>query len=235
MADLAIDLKTVLRPGSLLADLSEPSLEKLNALGALRRFPKGQTIFQKGDDGDFLAIVVEGRLKVCTFTAAGRESVLNILQAGDVVGEIAALDGGPRTADVAPLEDAGLFVIPRAGIETLLNDDTAFALSLTRALCAKLRAASDAVEASNLDMARRAAAALLRLAEQNQRETDEGDLAHQLRIDQTTLAQYVGITRSNLNRVLKQFERSGAARHEKGVLHILDLDWLDDFANSDDG
>jgi len=228
------DLTSILRPGTLLDGCPDDSLQRLQAAGTVRTYPKGQTFFQKGDDGDYFAIILQGRLKMCTFSAAGKETVLNILQEGDMVGEIAALDGGLRTADAIPIDDATLLQISRGSVLSLMEEDSDFAISLTMALCSKLRAASDAVEANSLDMSRRVAAALLRLARQNETETDAGELKYEINIDQTTLSQYAGLTRSNVNRVLKKFEQSGAASHDKGVLKILDTEWLEDYANSDD-
>ncbi|MEL6285143.1 MAG: Crp/Fnr family transcriptional regulator [Pseudomonadota bacterium] len=228
------DLSPFLRDGSLLADLPGACLERLAPLGQNKRFAKGQTVFQKGDPGDFLAVILGGRLKISTFSVAGAETVLNLLQSGDVVGEIAAIDGLERTADAIVNEDTELLIFPRATLLRLMADDAEFSASLAKALALKLRAASDALEATTLDMSRRVAAAFLRLVEQNALEASEETGDYTLAIDQTTLARYAGLTRSNLNRVLKRFERAGASRHEKGVLEILDLDWLQDFAESED-
>lgn len=234
MARAITELSGLVREGSILADLPADCVDRLAPLGRTRSYPKGQTVFQKADPGDFLAIILDGRLKVSSFTAAGAETVHNILQPGDVVGEISAIDGLERTADIIALDAADLLVITSAALQRHMAADPEFTIALARALARKLRTATDALEASSLDMERRVAAALLRLAEQNANEGPDGEIRHELRIDQTTLARYAGITRSNLNRVLKRFERVGASRHEKGVLHILDTDWLADFTESED-
>ena len=228
------DFGVPLRPGSLLAELSNDCLMRLKTDGLERSVSKGQTIFQKGDDGTFLAIILEGRIKISTFSAQGRETVLNILQSGDVIGEIAALDGDVRTSDAIAIDNARLFQIPSQAILHLIEEVPDFAVSMTRALCKKLRSTSAAVESGTLDMARRAAAALVRLARQNDHDDTSDDAVFQLAIDQTTLAQYAGLARSNINRSLKKFEHSGAARHQNGTLFIHNLEWLEDFADSDD-
>ncbi|MEM7767940.1 MAG: Crp/Fnr family transcriptional regulator [Pseudomonadota bacterium] len=234
MASRISELSSIVREGSILSDLPADCVDRLAPLGRSRSYPKGQTVFQKSDPGDFLAIILDGRLKVSSFSAAGAETVHNILQAGDVVGEISAIDGLERSADIIAIDAAELLIISSAALHRHMEADPEFTIALTRALALKLRAASDALEATTLDMERRVAAALLRLAEQNSVEGPDGELRHELKIDQTTLARYAGITRSNLNRVLKRFERVGASRHEKGVLHILDTDWLADFTESED-
>ena len=228
------DLSGFVRPGSLLKDLPEDSLASLSESGLKQQLTKGKTLFQKGDAGDYLAVILSGKLKVSAYSISGNETVLNILQPGDVLGEIAAIDGGERTADMVALEACEILVIRRADILRKLETDSEFALALSKALCKKLRDASDSLESTTLDIARRVAAALLRLREQDDDDLDAEETTFEIKIDQTTLARYAGLTRSNLNRVLKRFERAGASRHEKGVLKIFDIEWLEDFALSED-
>jgi CRP/FNR family transcriptional regulator, cyclic AMP receptor protein len=227
------ELVKLVRPGSWLAEAPASCLEKLAPLGQARTYAKGKTVFQKGDEGDFMGVVLSGRLKISGFSVSGAETVHNILQPGDVVGEFAVLDGHPRAADAVAIEATELLVFPRAAVLRRLSEDAELSLALVRSMCGKLRAASDALDSMTLDMGRRVAAALLRLAEQNVADAGK-DGEYRIAIDQTTLARYAGITRSNLNRVLKRFEEAEASSHEKGILTIRDIDWLRDFAESED-
>ena len=95
MSDIS-DLAGFVRPGSLLKDLPEESLASLSESGLKQQLTKGKTLFQKGDAGDYLAVILSGKLKVSAYSISGNETVLNILQPGDVLGEIAAIDGGER-------------------------------------------------------------------------------------------------------------------------------------------
>ncbi|MEL6662101.1 MAG: Crp/Fnr family transcriptional regulator [Pseudomonadota bacterium] len=228
------ELQDIVRQGSLLADVPRASLETLISEGRDRALTKGQILFQKGDPGDFVAVVLSGCLKVSAYSPSGHETVLNLLRQGDVAGELAVIDGAERSADASALEATELLILSRGSFNRLLESDVEFAAGVARALCTKLRTTSDALEATTLDMSRRVATSLLRLAGQHSEEDDGGDLSCEIAIDQGTLARYCGLTRSNLNRVLKRFETAGASRHEKGVLHILDTDWLEDYALSED-
>ena len=234
MSESLENLVDQLDENSILAELPEACLEALVKSGQKRSYSKGQTIFQKGDEGDFLAIILSGQLKISGFSVSGDETVLNLLQVGDVVGEIAVIDGSVRTADAIAVSACELLIFPRAAFVRLMTENGEFGMALARALCVKLRAASDALESTTLDMGRRVASALVRLAEQNKSLPDDPDIDFELAIDQTTLARYAGLTRSNLNRVLKRFERANASRHEKGVLKIFDMEWIEEFAMSDD-
>ena len=228
-------LSGIVREDSIISNLPEAALLRLSSEGHPHSYFKGQTVFQKGDEGKFFAVVLSGRIKISVFSVNGNETVHNILEAGDVLGEIAALDGFERNADAIAMDASELFIIPGAKLISMMRDDPDVSLALTRALCAKLRSTSEALEATTLDMGRRVASALLRLADQKQDDADDADSAEfRMKIDQTTLAQYAGLTRSNLNRVLKRFERTGATQHEKGILKIYDREWLEDFALSED-
>ena len=227
-------LGDIVRAGSLLADLPQSCLETLAAEGNRRKLTKGQILFQKDDPGDSVGVVLSGCLKISAYSPSGHETVLNLLRRGDVVGELAIIDGAERSADAAALEPTELLMITRGSFNRMMESDPDFSASLARALCGKLRAASDALEATTLDMSRRVASSFLRLARQHTEESDGGDLSCEIKIDQGTLARYCGLTRSNLNRVLKRFDGAGASRHEKGILYILDTDWLEDYALSED-
>jgi CRP-like cAMP-binding protein len=229
-----ISLSSFVRAGSLLADLPDGCLQRLSQLGTQKSYTKGKTVFQKGDVGNFLAVILSGNLKVSAFSVSGTETVMNLLQKGDVVGEIAAIDGGERTADVIAIEECELLVIHRADILRQMETDSELSIGISKALCAKLRDASNTIESTTLDISRRVAAALIRLAEKNTNDDDDNDVVFRLQIDQTTLAQYAGLTRSNLNRVLKRFERAGASCHQKGILEIYDLEWLEEFSLSEE-
>jgi CRP/FNR family transcriptional regulator, cyclic AMP receptor protein len=229
----AAELAKFVRPGSWLADVPKSCLDKLVPLGQVRSFSKGKTVFQKGDEGDFMGVVLSGRLKISGFSVSGAETVHNFIQAGDSVGEIGVLDGHPRTADAVAIDASDLLVFPLPALMRRFSEDPDLALALVRSLCGKLRSASHALDSMTLDMGRRVAAAMLRLTEQHLAEANE-DGEYRIAIDQTSLARYAGITRSNLNRVLKKFEKAEASTHEKGVLTILDIDWLKDFAESED-
>ena len=234
MSAIDITIGEIVRPGSLLADLPSDCLEKLSTEGNRKKLTKGQILFQKGDLGDSVGIVISGCIKICTYSPSGHETVLNLLRRGDVVGELAIIDGAERSADAAALEPTELLMISRGSFNRMMESDPEFSSALARALCGKLRAASDALEATTLDMSRRVASSFLRLARQHSEESDEGTYSCEIKIDQGTLARYCGLTRSNLNRVLKRFDGAGASKHEKGVLHILDTDWLEDYALSEE-
>ena len=90
--------KIMLQRSPLFRGLAAPTLERIAALAVQRSFRVGEVVFSQGDPGDALYGVVTGKVRISAGAADGREIFLNIMEAGDTFGEIALLDGGPRTA-----------------------------------------------------------------------------------------------------------------------------------------
>ena len=84
------------------AGLETAALERVAAGMRTRRFRRGEVIFHAGDPGDALFIIVSGEVKIAVPSETGDEAILATLGAGDVFGELALLDGAPRSATAAP-------------------------------------------------------------------------------------------------------------------------------------
>src|SRR5215468_10750768 len=91
--------------GSLPAD----DVETLMTAGHLRCYPKGTPLFERGDPAESLLLIMSGRIKISNITIDGREVVFNFLGRGDIIGEIATLGGGPRTASAVAHMDTEVF------------------------------------------------------------------------------------------------------------------------------
>ncbi|MGH7067009.1 MAG: Crp/Fnr family transcriptional regulator, partial [Acetobacteraceae bacterium] len=153
-----------LRGVSLLASLSPANLETLARLAHARTVESGEVLFRQGDPGETLLVVLAGELRARVFGREGREQILRRLSAGDVVGEIALIDGRPRSADVHAVTRARLLVLERRAVLDEVARDSGFALALLRLLCDRLRTTSAALEAMLFhDSGTRLAAALLSL------------------------------------------------------------------------
>src|SRR3954465_625211 len=87
----------------LFATLDEADLDAIAALSIERAYADGETIFSRGDPGEGMLVVLRGRIRLSIVSADGRELILREAEEGDVIGEIAVLDGGKRTADAVAL------------------------------------------------------------------------------------------------------------------------------------
>jgi CRP/FNR family transcriptional regulator, cyclic AMP receptor protein len=208
LAQNSLSAKALLRHNFLFRGLSEVALERVAALATRRHYPKGTVIFAQGDEGDALYGVAAGRVRISASGAAGQEVFLNIMEPGDTFGEIAVMDGLPRTAGASALDAATLIVIKRTDFLQLLEREPALALHLLKLLCERLRWTSELVEESAfLTGPARLAKRLLILASLHGRAAGVGRL--ELRISQAELARFLGVSRQIVNQHLAEWRRYG--------------------------
>ena len=213
--------REALKTLSFLGGLPDPLIDQLAGRAHSKRYRKGETIVTRGDDGESLMIVLAGRAKISNITSDAREIVLNFLGKGDVIGEIAILDGAPRTASAVAIEDTEALVLYRRDLLPVLLKNPDAMLELIQILCEKLRATSAIVEENSLPMAARVAAGLLRLADQHGRVVKGGTLID-LKLSQRDLGSYLGLSRENVSRQLGLFRDIGLLQIEGPQILILD-------------
>lgn len=227
------DIRAVLRAGSVLASLPDDALDELLRRARVVRFTKGNSIYQRGDPGDSLMVLLSGRVKIANVTADAREVVLNFLGPGDLNGELAALDGKPRSADAVALEPTEALVIWRRDLLPVLEQHPKAMLGVIEALAGKVRVMSAAVEHAGLQMTAKAASALLRLAELHGREVSDGTLID-IRLSQRDLGNYAGLSRENMNRQLAALRDQGLIRLDGALVVIVDREGLQAIAEAED-
>src|SRR5262245_60532078 len=140
------DKLSLLRNHSLFRDLPAAVIEHLGSYMKTRKAARGTTIFAKGDPGTGLMGVLAGTVKVSVASADGKDIVRNLLHEGEVFGEIALLDGRPRTADATAMSDCELVVIERRDFVPFLSDHPDVMLKFIEILCSRLRRTSEQVQ-----------------------------------------------------------------------------------------
>lgn len=220
----------ILRNSFLLQHLSEDELAQLLKFASLHRYPAGQTLFQKGDDGDSLLGIAAGHIRISTLSAEGREIVLNILNPGEIFGEIALLDGKERTADASALDDCEVIVIHRRDFMPFLQQRPELCTRLMMVLCERIRWVSGLHEDSLfLSLTQRLAKHLLRLAGTYGEETTDGVMID-LKLSQQELGNILGATRESINKQIRAWEEEGILQRARGRIVICDADALEDAA-----
>jgi signal transduction histidine kinase/CheY-like chemotaxis protein len=134
-----VDMRSILREHFLFGRLAPQHIDRLSSCIALKSVGRGTSIFSKGDAGSFLFAIREGTVKISVRSVDGHDAVFNLLGSGAIFGEIALLDGRPRTADATAMTDCELFVIERRDFLPLMHQDSEFALKLIEILCGLLR------------------------------------------------------------------------------------------------
>jgi CRP/FNR family transcriptional regulator, cyclic AMP receptor protein len=218
----------------LLAQLAPQELDRLVAMASERQFKSGQTIFQKGDPGNSMSAVLQGRVKISAYSEDGKEIILNIVEPGQVFGEIALLDGKERTADATAMGATTLLVLDRRDFVPFLERNPKIAVRLIEVLCERLRRTSEMVESvAFLEYSARLAKLLLRLAESYGEESKDG-VRINLKISQQDLGNLIASTRESVNRQLNAWVEDGVIELERGYITILDSDALEDLSCPDD-
>jgi CRP/FNR family transcriptional regulator, cyclic AMP receptor protein len=197
------ELARILRGTDLFASVPPADLEAVVTASRLRVYRRGQIVCTAGQPGDTVMVVVSGQLKVVVRSADGGELTLTVVQPGGVVGELAAVDGGPRSADAETLEECRLLLIPRELVQDICARVPGAALALARSLAVTLRRLTEgASDLVFLDLPRRVAKVLL-----SQSRDEDGVI--RLRMTQQQLAHQAAGTRQSVNAALRGFERRG--------------------------
>jgi CRP/FNR family transcriptional regulator, cyclic AMP receptor protein len=212
---------SVLRSVNIFVDVPASDLEALAAGLRRRRYARGQVIFTQGDPGTSLCIIEEGRVRIVVGSDEGKELVLRVLGPGDVFGELALLDGEPRSADAVAQEVCQLVLLQRSDFLAFVEARPKVATNLLAALSRKLRfTTQQAQEVAFLDVPARLARTVLGQA------TVENGGAPVCRLTQSELAGLVGATRESVNKWLGYYERQGLIRRQRGAVTVLNPEAL---------
>jgi CRP-like cAMP-binding protein len=206
------------------AGLDAPALERVAAGTRMRRFRRGEIIFHVGDPGDALFIIVSGEVKIALPSEEGDEAILATLRPGDVFGELALLDGAPRSATASALVATEVVLLPRDRFRELIATEPAVRDILLASLAGELRRLTTHVEELHfLDMTGRVAARLVRLAREAGPVAVDGSIRLRPTLTQAELASMVGCTRQSVNKLLGQFADDGLVRVDRDGIVVIDL------------
>jgi CRP/FNR family transcriptional regulator, cyclic AMP receptor protein len=222
---LAQRVRPFLKSHTFFGGLPDPALDALIERGHTKAYTKGDVIYRRGEPGDSLMVILSGRIKVTNVSANAKEVVLNFLGAGDINGEIAALDGKERSADAVALEPCEIFAVYARDLVPTLTAHPEALLEIIQLLCDKLRSASAIIEDSTLEMRGRTAKGLLRLAQQHGRTSKEG-IRLGLAVSQTELGAYLGLSRANVSRQLAQLREANVIKIDGAQIVIADEEGL---------
>ncbi len=199
----------------LFKDLPEESVRDIMAGARRRRFARREVLFHEGDPAATVHLIARGRVAVRVATPLGDVATLNVLAAGDMVGEMALLSPGtPRSATAVALEPTETLVIDADRFAAIREQQPAVAEVLIQLLAARVRELSDRVlEALYVPADVRLLRRVLELADYY------GD---SIPLTQEDLGGLAGATRATVNRVLRREAISGTVALSRGRLEILD-------------
>jgi CRP-like cAMP-binding protein len=201
----------LLGSNSVFSVLSPVRRAQLLREGTSLALSKGMRLFSRGDAGDACFLVLSGELEVVAADRDGRDVWLASLGAGALIGEIAVLDGGPRSADVTALRRTNLFKIRRDSVLEILREEPAGALALLSLLASRLRSADARVEETALiDLPGRLARLLLKAGEAPVTQP------------QGELARLIGASRERVNKTLAHWRERGWIEISRSGTRVVD-------------
>jgi CRP/FNR family transcriptional regulator/CRP/FNR family cyclic AMP-dependent transcriptional regulator len=220
-------LRDALESAPMFRDLSHEQLDALAAGLRTRRYRRGETIFEQGDPGDALHIILAGRVKIASPSDSGVHAILATLRPGEFFGSLALLDGSPRSASAIAVEPTETLILPRDRFRALLDESPAIRDHVFAELAGELRRLTNHVEELHfLDITGRLAARLARMAEEQGVPGDGGEIRIAGPITQGDLAAMVGSTRQSVNKLLGYFADDGLIRLDRDALVVVDLPGL---------
>jgi CRP/FNR family cyclic AMP-dependent transcriptional regulator len=204
MANGPADLSPATLLGGLPRELSDKLLGEKSV--TLR---KGETLFERGDAGDGCYWLRHGVVTICANSASGEQRILAILGPGALIGELAMIDGLPRSASVAAVRDCSLTFISRAAFTVMLRSHPDVYKDIVAMLAARLRQSDDEMIASSfLTMRARVARALLQFARHLGEETETGRVVIRHKITQSDLAAMAGVARESVSRTINAWNKA---------------------------
>jgi len=186
----------------LFASLPPDVVDQLRGAASLRRYRRGDLVFCQGDDAAELFVLQAGQVAIATRSADGRESVVAVLEAGALFGEMPLFDGESRSADARALKASEILAVSYEDVRIMLEGRPELLWSVVRLMARRLRAADEAIsDAVFLDVAGRTAKRMLELA--------AGEDEFELPLTQEELAGMVGASRERVNKAIATFARLG--------------------------
>ena len=219
-------MNEVVARSGLFVDMEPAAARALSEQLRRRTVSRGTVVFNEGEQGDTLFILLAGKIKISRASADGRENMIALLGPGDLFGELSLFDPGPRTATAAALTDAELAALHHDALRPWLSTHPQVAERLLRVLARRLRRTNDAMaDLVFTDVPGRVAKALLGLSERFGVKDPEGlRVKHDL--TQEELAQLVGASRETVNKALADFAGRGWLRLDGRAVVLLDVERL---------
>jgi CRP/FNR family cyclic AMP-dependent transcriptional regulator len=229
-----VDLKTsalgrrMLEQSPLFAQMDENSRRDLIGQAIPRSFGVGETVCRIGDPGGSMMAVLTGTVRISMPTVKGKEVILGDLHPGELFGEIAMLDGKPRSANATALTKCELLVLERRNVIPFLERHPAACLQLMELLCARIRRSDERMaDLAFFELPTRLAKLFLSYA------SEKAGKEMRLSLSQTELAEMVGATRENVNRCLRDWHRRGLVKLQDGWTVIPDTEKLRNLLGQD--
>jgi CRP/FNR family cyclic AMP-dependent transcriptional regulator len=204
--------------------LTPEQLQALRAIGIQRAYPRGAALFHERQGSDRVILILGGCVKLSSLSDEGKEALLGIRGPGDLIGEMSALDGEPRSATATALEPVDALAVPPERFEQFLRQNPDVSLLIIRLLSQRLRDADrKRLEFAAQDSMGRVAARLIELADRFGVEAEDG-LRIDLPISQEELAAWTGCSREAVTKALHSMRELEWLETQRRAVVLHDLE-----------
>jgi CRP/FNR family cyclic AMP-dependent transcriptional regulator len=208
-----------------LAELTADERAELRELGSVRRYKRGDVLFHQGDDAGAVLVILAGHVKAAMLSD-GREVILAFPGPGELLGELSAVDGEPRSGTVRAVDDVEALVIPGSAFRAVLEHRPRIAFELLRSVIERLRTADrQRVDYAVNDVCVRVAGRLVELCDRFGSE-DGARVEIGLSLTQDELAAWAGASREAVAKAMALLRTLGWVQTERRRILVLDLDSL---------
>ena len=217
----------------LLHDLGSEAIESLEKRSHWRRYARDEQILDRDSDSRDVFLVVKGSVEVVNYSLSGREVAFGQVSQGGYFGELSAIDGGGRSANIVAIEDSLVLVVPPDVFTEILTHNPPATMQVLRRLAHIIRTADDRImDLSTLKAVQRVYVELVRLAEVDEK---TGQCLVRPLPTQRDIARRASTSRETVARVLGQLARAEIVEREGRTLHIHDVDRLTEMTEAFDG
>jgi CRP/FNR family transcriptional regulator, cyclic AMP receptor protein len=210
-----------------LEGLSHEETKALEAVGNRRAYARNVTLFHEGDEVGPVIVLLRGRVKLAILSEGGREAIVAVRGPGDLLGELAAIDDGPRSTTVTTLEPVEVLLVARSDFSALLERHPRIALVILRLVAGRLRYA-DAQQAqfATHDLVGRLAQRLVELCERFGRHRD-GGIEIDLPMSQEELGSWIGASREGVSKAFQVLRSLRIVETGRRRVTVLDFEALE--------
>ena len=213
--------------GSFLDRLDDEQRAALFASGTKRRYPAGSTLFFIGEDAHEVLVLLDGEVKAIVPAVDGRLVILAVRGPGDLLGEMAAVDGGVRSATIEVIDATEVLAVRVDDFDELLDAHPRILRHLVNVIAGRLRASNRRqLEFGTGDSMGRLCARLVELAERYGETDEDGHIRVASPLSQADLGSLSGMSREAVVKSLRSLRSLGWIRNEGRIIVLVDLDSL---------
>jgi len=217
----------------LLHDLSSEAIKSLEKRSRWRRYARDEQILDRDSESRDVFLVVKGSVEVINYSLSGREVAFGHVPEGGYFGELSAIDGGRRSANIVAVEDSVVLVVPPDIFTEILTHNPPATMQVLRRLAHIIRTADDRImDLSTLKAVQRVYIELIRLSELDEK---TGQCLVRPLPTQRDIARRASTSRETVARVLGQLARTGIVDRKGRTLHILNMDRLTEMTDALEG